>query len=119
MSGLTTGFGAPPSVDIEITPRGDAGNAMELSGVGLRIGAMAGGKLRVLRVEGDSPAAEAGLEGQETITHIDGVDVSTLTVSECTQRLRGPSGSTVVVTVERGGRPADVTITRAELVTPY
>ncbi len=61
-----------------------------------------------------TPAAAAGLRPGDRITHIDSKNVSALSLPEIVQRLRGPVGSTVLLTIRREGVPAfDQAITRA------
>ena len=62
----------------------------------------------------DTPAAEAGLQAGDYITHIDGESVIGLTLSDAVDRMRGPVGSEIEITVSREGReePFDVTIVR-------
>ena len=116
--GLTsTSGGAPTSVDVELTPRGDGGAETELGGIGVQI-IPSRGAMRVAVLEPGGPAAQAGVRSLDSIVKIDGADVSALTVVECTQRLRGPAGTSVVVTVDRGGEMLDLAITRANLKIP-
>jgi carboxyl-terminal processing protease len=62
----------------------------------------------------DTPAANAGLESGDFITHIDGESVLGLTLSEAVDKMRGPVGSEIVVTITRTGaeEPFDVKIVR-------
>jgi carboxyl-terminal processing protease len=66
----------------------------------------------------DTPADRAGLEPDDVVLAVDGADVIGWTVDEITARVRGPAGSEVVLTVDRGGEIFDVTITRAAFVVP-
>ena len=50
----------------------------------------------------NSPGAKAGIQAGDLITHIDGVDTSTLTMDEVLSRLRGTVGTSVEVTIQRG-----------------
>ncbi|HVY49807.1 MAG TPA: carboxypeptidase regulatory-like domain-containing protein [Minicystis sp.] len=110
--GLASGA-APTSVEVELAPRGDGGNETEMAGIGAHI-LPANGLLKVLFVEPDGPAAKAGLAALDTILAIDGVPIDAMTMMDCTQRLRGPAGTKVVVTVDRG-EPMDIAITRDNL----
>jgi carboxyl-terminal processing protease len=66
----------------------------------------------------DTPADRAGLEPDDVVLAVDGADVTGWTVDEITARVRGPAGSDVVLTIDRGGEVFDVTITRAAFVVP-
>jgi carboxyl-terminal processing protease len=60
-----------------------------------------------------SPAEEAGLRPGDLVLAVDGRTLDGLTVDEARDRIRGPKGSEVVLTIGRdGGEPFDVAITR-------
>jgi carboxyl-terminal processing protease len=77
-------------------------------------------EVRILSVLPDGPAEHAGIKADDRIVTIDGTPTSTLTRDQVVQRLRGPSGSRVVVGIERGGAPQPLTIAvnRAHIVLP-
>jgi carboxyl-terminal processing protease len=70
-------------------------------GVGIEV-APADGTVKILRTFEDSPAQHAGLRPDDEIVRIDGVEVGA-DVTGAIARLRGPSGSTVKLTVRRSG----------------
>ncbi len=66
--------------------------------------------LKVVSPIDDTPAARAGLRAGDLIIAIDGKPISAI---EAMEPLRGPAGSTVVLTLERGDEPPfDVSVTR-------
>jgi carboxyl-terminal processing protease len=67
-----------------------------------------------------SPAESAGLKAGDMIIQIDGVDMTGIPGDLVIQRVLGPSGSEVVLTVVREGEPEpfDVTVTRARITIP-
>ncbi|MBN8799088.1 MAG: PDZ domain-containing protein, partial [Stenotrophomonas nitritireducens] len=68
------------------------------------------GALKVVSPIDDTPAARAGLRAGDLIVAIDGKPISAI---EAMEPLRGPAGSEVVLTIERGeDKPFDVTVTR-------
>ncbi|MCH7692869.1 MAG: S41 family peptidase [Proteobacteria bacterium] len=71
-------------------------------GIGIRV-RMDAGAARVTWVLADTPAAGAGLRKGDRITHVDGVSVRGFTRHEVVRRLRGPSHSSVALTVRREG----------------
>ena len=77
-------------------------------------------EVRILSVLPDGPAEHAGLKADDRIVTIDGTPTSTLTRDQVVQRLRGPSGSRVIVAIERSGAPQPLTISinRAHIVLP-
>ncbi|GAB4137605.1 MAG: S41 family peptidase [Cyanobacteria bacterium J069] len=74
----------------------------ELSGVGLQIAQDPDtGDLRVITPIEGSPADRAGLQPRDRILKIDGAPATDLTLDEAAERMRGPAGSRVVLTVAR------------------
>jgi carboxyl-terminal processing protease len=64
-----------------------------------------------------SPAERAGLLAGDVVQAIDGASVDGLTLDEAIKRVRGPKGTAVVLTVERGGgAPIELEITRDVIV---
>ncbi len=85
----------------------------EFGGLGIEV-TLENGWVKVISPIDDTPAAMAGLQPGDFITEIDGVAVLGLTLDEAVEKMRGPVGSDIVITVERlGEEPFEVTITRA------
>src|SRR5438094_514871 len=71
------------------------------------------GQLKVISPQDGSPAALAGVGPGDVIFAIDKDPVYDLTLAEAEQKLRGPVGSEVKLTVRRGtGKPIDLTVRR-------
>lgn len=68
--------------------------------------------LRVVEVP-PGAAMRAGLVANDHITAIDGETVRGLSQEEVVERLRGPVGSRVIITVERSGQPVPIEIQRS------
>ncbi|TYO88836.1 S41 family peptidase [Oceanicella actignis] len=85
----------------------------EFGGLGIEV-TMENGFVKVISPIDDTPAAAAGIQAGDFITHINGESVLGLTLSEAVDKMRGPVGSDIVVTIAREGaeEPFDVTITR-------
>ncbi len=85
----------------------------EFGGLGIEV-TMENSFVKVVAPIDDTPAAEAGLQAGDFITHIDGESVLGLTLSDAVDKMRGPVGSEIVITVSREGEeePFDVTIIR-------
>ena len=65
----------------------------------------------------DSPAERAGLRRGDTVVAIDGRSTDGLTPADAIGLVRGPKGTTVVLTIVRdGGEPFDLPIVRAVIV---
>ncbi len=65
-----------------------------------------------------SPAASAGLKAQDTIVWVDYRDVAGMKLEDVVNLIRGPSGSSVVITVTYPGdtKPHTFTLTRAPIM---
>lgn len=85
----------------------------EFGGLGIEV-TMENGFVKVVAPIDDTPAARADLQPNDYITHIDGESVLGMTLSEAVERMRGPIGSDIVITVTRetADEPFDVTLTR-------
>ena len=90
-----------------------------LSGIGARIGKR-NDVLTVVKVYPDTPAQAGNLRKGDVITRIDGVSTLNMHVTDAIERIRGPEGTTVTVTIERPGVPGpiDVELVRAEVIVP-
>ena len=79
-------------------------------GIGVELLQQQDNTLKVVSPIDDTPAARAGLRAGDLIVAIDGKPISAI---EAMEPLRGPAGSSVVLTIERGQeKPFDVSVTR-------
>jgi len=88
----------------------------EFGGLGIEV-TMEDGLVKVIAPIDDTPAAKAGLQGGDFITHIDGEQVYGMTLSEALKIMRGEVGEPITVTILREETPApfDVTIIRDKI----
>ena len=87
----------------------------EFGGLGIEV-TTENGIVKVISPIDDTPAAKAGIQSGDLITHIDTKLVTELTLNEAVERMRGTPGTKVTLTIRRGGlsgQPFDVTLTRA------
>jgi carboxyl-terminal processing protease len=93
--------------DMRVQTRGEFG------GLGIEV-TQEEGFVKVVSPIDDTPADAAGMEAGDFITHVDGESVLGLTLDEAVEKMRGPVGSEIVITVVRDGEPEpfDVTIVR-------
>lgn len=85
----------------------------EFGGLGIEV-TQENGFVKVVSPIDDTPAALAGIESGDFITHVNGESVLGLTLDDAVDLMRGPVGSEIVITVVRKGKddPFDVTIVR-------
>lgn len=87
----------------------------EFGGLGIEV-TMENNLVKVVSPIDDTPAAKAGLQPGDLITHIDNKPVMELTLAEAVDKMRGAPGTKITLTIRRGGlsgQPFDVTLTRA------
>jgi carboxyl-terminal processing protease len=67
----------------------------------------------------DSPAEKAGLQPRDKIVAIDGEDMTGLDGELVRQKVIGPAGTTIILSIHREGiEPFDVPVTRGSIVVP-
>lgn len=90
------------------------------SGIGAFVDVSPDQALLIVRVIKNSPAEAQGLKNGDVVTAVDGESIIGLTIDEMVALVRGPSGTSVTLTVEREGadKAFDVTITRAQIEIP-
>ncbi|MCL2737770.1 MAG: S41 family peptidase [Alphaproteobacteria bacterium] len=82
-------------------------------GLGIQVTADRG-VIRVISPIDDTPAARAGIQAGDLITHINGEQVSGLTLSQAVRQMKGRPGTTIRLTIIQDGRaPRTITLTRA------
>ena len=64
----------------------------------------------------DSPAEAAGLQSGDIILAVDGESVEGSTLQDQVSKVRGEAGTEVTLTIKRGERTFDLSITRAKIV---
>ena len=93
--------------EMQVQTRGQFG------GLGIQV-TMENGVVKVISPIDDTPAARAGIEPNDLITHLDREPVQGLTLEQAVEKMRGKIGTDIRLTVRRGTRdPFDVTLTRA------
>ena len=103
-----SGFLPPRSYeDMQIDTKGSFG------GLGIEV-TQEEGFVKVVSPMDDTPAFRAGVEAGDYITHIDGEPILGLSLSEAVEKMRGPVGEKIVITIVRVSEdePFDVTIVR-------
>lgn len=88
-------------------PDGYAGVGVELT--------VKDGPPRVLRTIPGGPAEEMGLLAGDEVVAIDGQAIAGMTLAQLVEKLRGPAGTHVTLSVKRQGRAIAVALTRRPL----
>ena len=84
----------------------------EFGGLGIEV-TMENGFVKVISPIDDTPAYKAGIKAGDYITHLDGKSVIGLNLNEAVDKMRGPAGTKLKVTIGRSNQEAfDVTIKR-------
>ena len=86
----------------------------KFGGLGIEV-TMEGGLIKVVSPIDDTPAAKAGVQAGDYITHLDGEPVLGLTLAQSVERMRGLVDTDISVTIRRENvkDPVEITITRA------
>ena len=93
--------------DMQVQTRGEFG------GLGIEV-TMEDGYVKVVSPIDDTPAARAGIQAGDLVVQLDGEPVLGLSLNDAVDRMRGPVGTDIVLTVVREGaeEPLEITITR-------
>jgi carboxyl-terminal processing protease len=113
ISGMLTGLDPRSSFLDEAAYKARQNPANDnLAGVGMIV-TIENGQLKVISPQDGSPAAQAGVNPGDVIFSIDKEPTYDLTLGEAEQKLRGPAGSEVALTLRRGnGGPIDLKLKR-------
>ena len=85
----------------------------EFGGLGIQITSDKGA-IRVISPIDDTPAAKAGIEAGDYITHIDGEQVFDMTLNQAVKKMKGKPGTKVKLTIVHSGEePKEMTLKRA------
>jgi carboxyl-terminal processing protease len=94
--------------DMQVQTRGEFG------GLGIEV-TMEDGLIKVVAPIDETPAAKAGILANDLITKLDDEQVQGLTLNQAVEKMRGPVGTKIKLTIRRKGsdKPVVVDITRA------
>ncbi len=92
----------------------------DFGGIGAQLGIDANGQLEIIAPLKGTPAEAAGLRAKDWIAAIDATSTEGMTVDQAVKLIRGPEGTTVILSILRSGwdKPKDFKITRANIVVP-
>jgi carboxyl-terminal processing protease len=85
----------------------------EFGGLGIEV-TMENGVVKVVAPIDDTPAAKAGLQANDLITHLDNEQIVGLTLEQAVEKMRGPVNTPITLTIVRKGvdEPFDVKVVR-------
>jgi carboxyl-terminal processing protease len=82
--------------DMQVQTRGEFG------GLGIEV-TMENGIVKVVSPIDDTPAAKAGVQANDLITHLDGDQIVGLTLEQAVEKMRGPVNTPITLTILRKG----------------
>ena len=92
------------------------------TGIGIHIQETRDGVLKVASLLPDTPAYNSGLDAEDQILFVDGESTEDMPISCVIDKITGPEGTNVVLTVHHKDAPAgvneDIKITRARIIVP-
>src|SRR5690242_13413981 len=93
--------------DMQVQTRGEFG------GLGIEV-TMEDGLVKVVSPIDETPAAKAGIQANDIVTHLDDEAVQGLTLNQAVEKMRGPVNTKIKLRVMRNGqdKPIDISITR-------
>jgi carboxyl-terminal processing protease len=93
--------------DMQVQTRGEFG------GLGIEV-TMEDGVIKVVAPIDETPAAKAGVQANDYITHIDDEPVQGLTLNQAVDKMRGPVNTAIKIRIMRKGqdKPVEMTLTR-------
>jgi carboxyl-terminal processing protease len=89
----------------------------EYEGIGAWVD-ITGDYVQIISPMKGSPAEEAGLLPNDSVIGVDGEDMTGVPGELVLQRILGPAGTDVTLTINRDGETFDVTMTRASITVP-
>jgi len=99
--------------DMQVQTKGQFG------GLGIQVSMDPSGLIKIISPIDDTPAFKAGIKAGDLISHLDGEAVNGLTLNQAVDKMRGPVGADMTMTIRRNGeKPFDVTVTRAVIKVP-
>jgi len=67
----------------------------------------------------DSPAEKAGIQAEDVIIKVDGVEYNAETLNEAISKMKGEEGTTVKITIKRDNKTLDVNVKREKIKTTH
>ncbi len=119
IQGLATAYGDPYTVffpPVEAKAFSDTISG-SFAGVGMEID-VKDGVLTVIAPLKGTPAEAAGVKAGDQVIAIDGKSTDGIAIEKAVSQIRGPVGTTVDLSIVRGGKPLDIKIQRETIQVP-
>ncbi len=121
ISGIANSVEDPYTVYLppDLTARFNQDISGKFDGIGAEIG-IKDAQLQIIAPLAGTPAEKAGLQAGDKIIKIDGLETLDLTIDEAVDKIRGPKGSTVILTIYRDGADdvTDISVVRDTIKVP-
>ena len=89
----------------------------ELEGIGAFV-EMLDGKVVITAPITGSPAELAGIMPGDIVTHVDGVNIQEESLTDSVQKIKGPAGTKVKLTILRGNSTIEIPVVRGKIQVP-
>ncbi|MDE6520524.1 MAG: S41 family peptidase [Ruminococcus sp.] len=96
-----------------ITEKND--NSGNLVGLGLTLAQDESGYIRISEIITNSPAYDSGIQEDDIITFVDGMDVKEIGFAEAADAMKGTEGSEISLTIRRNGKDTEYKFTRRSI----
>lgn len=116
-SGLAKAAGDPYTEYFNAEGAKEFNDSLEgaFEGIGAELGKNADDRIVIVAPLAGYPAEKAGIRSNDIIAGINGEDAGGLSISEAVNKIRGPKGTEVTLTIVRGDKVEEITITRAKI----
>ena len=120
ITGMVDRLGDPYSVFFEPTDAVSYQESLDGSfeGIGIYLNEEDGNLVIVTPLKG-SPAEKAGIKPGDIILEVNDVSAEKMSLSDLVEKLRGPSGTTVKLKLQRGTQVLEITVVRSQIEAPY
>lgn len=90
-------------------------NSGNLVGLGLTLAQDESGYIRISEIITNSPAYDSGIQEDDIITFVDGMDVKEVGFAEAADAMKGTEGSEISLTIRRNGKDTEYKFTRRSI----